>query len=68
MSPAPAYNGAQSCSDLTKREYIAVELHKALLMDRADYADERQPGESCPQATARIAVEHADALLERLEK
>jgi hypothetical protein len=53
---------------ITKRELIAMELHRALLTDPTDYESERKPGESCASATARIAVEHTDALIKELSK
>lgn len=63
---------------LTKRELLAGLAMTGLLADHKDHADEcrvisppdygPEVRETCPQAVARLAVEHADALIEALKK
>lgn len=50
------------------REHFAALAMQGLLADHKDHSDECADGETCPQTTARLAVEHADALLAQLEK
>lgn len=56
----------------TTKEWIRFEAARSalvgLLADSEDRENERKDGESCAQATARLAVEYADALLEELSK
>lgn len=53
---------------LTIREELARSAMIGLLADHKDHSDECADGESCPQTVARLAVEHADALLAALAK
>lgn len=53
---------------LTIRQEFAKAAMQGLLADHKDHSDECADGETCPQTTARLAVEHADALLAQLEK
>ena len=39
-----------------------------LLADHIDHADQIQPGETCPQAVARLAFDFAEALVAEKEK
>lgn len=54
--------------NMSVREFYAALAMNGLLSDTEDMADECYPGESCPDATARLAVEHADALIKALKK
>jgi hypothetical protein len=56
------------CALPTRRERLAAAALTGLLADHKDHEDEREPGETCQQAVARLAVEHADELIERLEE
>ncbi len=53
---------------LTKRELMATILHAGLLADHKDHEEEVKPGETCALATARIALEHTDALITLLNQ
>jgi hypothetical protein len=53
---------------LTKREWFAGLAMEGLLADSEDRSEEIKPGETCAEATARLAVEHADALIKELNK
>lgn len=50
------------------RVLIATAAMQGLLADHMDRADEVLEGETCAEATARLAVEHADALLRELNR
>ncbi len=50
------------------RVVIATAAMQGLLADHMDRADEILDGETCAEATARLAVEHADALLRALNR
>lgn len=50
------------------RVVIATAAMQGLLADHMDRADEILDGETCAEATARLAVEHADALLRELNR
>lgn len=52
----------------TRRERMAAAALAGLLADHLDHEDERQPNESCREAVARLAVQHADAVLKRLDE
>ena len=64
--------GYQRHSSKRQWEQYRFELIKAaltgLLADHEEHPEERQQGESCSQAVARLACEHADAVIERLKK
>lgn len=51
----------------TRRERLAAAALAGLLADHKDHADEREGDETCPQAVARLAVQHADDLIARLD-
>lgn len=62
---------------LLRREYAGLAM-QGLLADHKDHEDERTVKiinrrpmitrmETCPEAVARLAVEHADALIARLK-
>lgn len=51
----------------TRRERFAAAALQGLLADHLDHADQCEAGETCPEAVARLAVEHADATLRRLD-
>ena len=53
---------------LTKREYFAALALQGLLADSESRPTDRIEGEDCCQATARLAVEHADCLIKALNK
>jgi len=53
---------------MTLRTYIATAAMQGLLADHKDHSDEVADGETCPQTTARLSVEHADALIAELSK
>lgn len=53
---------------LTKREHYAGLALQGLLADSERRSDDKLDGETCVQATARLAVEHADALIEALNR
>lgn len=46
----------------------ALSAMNGLLADPEDNADLVEPGETCPEAVARIAVDHAQALVAELVK
>lgn len=48
------------------RDTLAAMAMMGLLADHKDHFDECEPGETCPEAVARLAVEHADALIRKL--
>lgn len=57
-----------------RRKYAGLAM-QGLLADHKDHEDERQRNdadtkfiETCPECVARLAVEHADALIARLER
>jgi hypothetical protein len=52
----------------SRRERIATAALQGLLADSEDRSDEIREGESCSEATARLAVTHADALMRELDK
>ena len=55
-------------NERSQRRFIAAcAAMEGLLADPEDREAECLPGEPCHQAVARIAVAHADALLERLD-
>jgi hypothetical protein len=51
----------------TRRERLAAAALTGLLADHKDHGDECAVGETCPRAVARLAVEHADELIRRLD-
>lgn len=51
-----------------RRDRFAAAALTGLLADHLDHADECGPNESCEEAVARLAVEHADAVIARLNK
>jgi hypothetical protein len=56
---------------MTKREVFlcaAIAAMEGILSDPEDRADEVGPGETCTEAVARLAVDHAKALVYELEK
>lgn len=56
-------------AELTERRRdFAKAAMAGLLADHRDHSDEVRPGETCAQAVARLAVEHADALIAELNK
>lgn len=54
--------------DQRNRQWLAQGCLHGLLSDPASHPEQRQGNETCAEATARIAVEYADALIEALEK
>lgn len=76
MSTCYSYNGDRAAfpitfgsrDGLTKREYFAAVALQGLLADSENRTDDRKEGETCCQATARLAVEHADCLINALKK
>ena len=50
------------------RREIATAAMAGLLADHKDHSDECADGETCIKTVARLAVEHADALLAALAK
>lgn len=50
------------------RQLAALFALEGLLSDPTDHSEECQPGETCVEAVARLAVAHADALIKELEK
>ena len=50
----------------SQRERIATAALQGLLADPEDRQDEMLGDETCEQAVARLAVNHADALINRL--
>lgn len=50
------------------RTIYAGQAMQGLLADHKDHSDECADGETCPQTCARLAVQHADALIAELEK
>lgn len=65
-SAQPCYNEDQE--GMTFRQHLAGLAMQGLLSDHKDHSDECADGETCAQTTARLAVEHADALIARLER
>lgn len=61
-------SGALYCTGLSKREYVATAALQGLLADSERRTDDKREGETCAQATARLAVEHADALIDALNR
>jgi hypothetical protein len=53
--------------EIEHRFTAAVAAMQGLLADHKDHSDECADGETCYETVARIAVDHADALLRRLE-
>ena len=56
---------------MNKQELLlvaSVAAMQGLLSDPEDHADEVGPGETCPEAVARLAVDHAKALVNELQK
>jgi hypothetical protein len=53
---------------MTLRQHYAGLAMQGLLADHKDHSDERADGETCPQTVARLAVEHADALIVQLSQ
>lgn len=56
---------------MNKQELLfvaSVAAMQGLLADPTDNADEVGPGETCTEAVARIAVDHAQALVNELQK
>lgn len=51
-----------------RRADAATAALQGLLSDPTPRPDSKKPGETCAQAVARIAVEHADALTSQLSK
>ena len=49
-------------------ETAAVAAMAGLLADHKDHAEELQPGESCPQAVARLAIAHARELIKAIDR
>jgi fructose-specific phosphotransferase system component IIB len=50
------------------RREIATAAMTGLLADHKVHSDECADGETCIQTVARLSVEHADALLNELDK
>lgn len=53
---------------LNLREHIICAALNGLLADPEYQGHERKEGETCQQAVARLAIEHSDAVLDRLMK
>lgn len=51
-----------------RRDRFAAAALAGLLADHLDHADECKEGETCPEAVACLAVEHADAVIKRLNQ
>jgi len=51
----------------SRRERIATAALQGLLADSEDRSGEVRDGETCPEATARLALAHADALIHALD-
>lgn len=49
-------------------ERAAIAAMQGLLSDPEERSDERKPMESCEEATARLAVAHAKALMKEMGK
>lgn len=59
---------AETPEGITLRQWYAGLALQGLLADDKDREDERMGDESCCEAVARLAVQHADELIRRLEK
>lgn len=52
---------------MSTRETLAGMAMMGLLADHKDHSDECLSGETCEDAVARMAVDHADALIAELK-
>lgn len=59
MTPSPTY--------AARLEAAARAAMMGLLADHKDHAEECKPGETCPQAVARLSVEHARELIKAID-
>lgn len=55
-------------SGMSLRAWFAGQAMAGLLADHKDHGDELLDGETCSEAVARLAVEHADELILALNR
>jgi hypothetical protein len=60
MTPSPHY--------AARLEKAALAALTGLLADPEDHADECQPGETCREAVARLAVEQAREVIKAIDR